>query len=521
MSTRPTPSGLLKVFDPLIAGIGRYERWLLAIVLGLAALRFARHARREFWFDEIFTFYIARLGHIDQILRAVPPDGNPPLYYLLSGLCLSLMGESELAMRLPSFAGFTFAMFGVYLFVRRRCSAVPAFFALFVIGMAAIRQHAIDARPYSLVLAFTMLALLCWQIAAERKSHRVAALFGIGMGIAGAIASHHFGIFQVGIPLAAGEVWHLFRGRRLDLPLFAAAAAGASMLFLTVPFALRTNELLLSHIRASTAFYQQPRFEHLGSYDMMIDLRLVAIFAVLMLALPRKAAAEPPTATAIPGHEIAAAITMALLVPVMMAVTWLTTNYFLYRYAIGASLGVAILMGYAAAAFGRETRRGHVAALLGMAGLVVIIGATDLAHRLHRQDASGPRANRDLLDAAPAGQPIVVDSVLTYLPMWWYAAPTLQARLRYLTDISHAVRAPDPLGELTLVGERRFIPNKIDDYGDFIAENRTFLMLCRITEAGACNDRTAWVRKRLLAEGYHFSPIVESKDQILFQVSRE
>ena len=349
MSLRPAPGGRLKAFDPIIAAIGRHERWLLAIVLAFAALRFVRYAQRNFWFDEIFTFYISRLGNIDQILEAVPPDGNPPLYYLLASLCLRLMGESELAMRLPSIAGFSFAMLGVYVFVRRRCSAVPAFFALFVLGTAAVKQHAGDARPYALVLGFTMLALLCWQIAAERRSHRIAALVGLTAGIAGAIASHHFGIFQVGIPLMAGELWRLFTRRRADLPVYAAGAAGASMLLLTLPFAFRTNEVLLGHIRHSTVFYQQPALWHLGSYDMMIDLRLVTLFVLLALALAvalrKRAPTEATFSTAVPGHEMAAAVAMALLVPLMMAVAWLTTNYFMYRYAIGAALGTAILMG--------------------------------------------------------------------------------------------------------------------------------------------------------------------------------
>lgn len=528
MNPSPAPSRALKAVDFIVSRIGRYERWLLAAVLVFAALRFARHARRDFWFDEIFTFYISRLGNIDLILQAAPPDGNPPLYYLLASLCLRLLGESEWATRLPSFAGFTFSMFGVYVFVRRRCSALPALFALFVLGTAAVRQHGVDARPYALVLGFTMLALLCWQIAAERGSHRLAALVGMGVGIAGAIASHHFGVFQVGIPLAAGELWRLYRHRRLDLPLYAAGAAGASMLLLTVPFALRTQDLLLSHVRSSTVFYGQPGLSQVGSYHMMVDLRLAAIFIFLMLLLPRRAGpvtekASPPAAigSEIPGHELAAAMAMALLVPLMMAVTWLSTNYFLYRYAIGASLGVAILMGYAAAAFGRETRRGYVAALLRVVGLIAVVGATDLARRFQPPESSAPQASPKLLEAAPTDQPIVVDSVLTYLPMWWYSPPDLRARLRYLTDLSYAVRGPDPLGELTLVGERRFIPNKIDEYGPFLAENRAFLMLCKVTEAGACNDRTAWVKQRLVADGYRFLPIMESNDQVLFQVSRE
>lgn len=528
MSPTPAPSGAVSAVDLLISRIGRYERWLLAAVLVLAALRFVNYARRNFWFDEIFTFYISRLGNIYQILQAAPPDGNPPLYYLLASLCLRLIGESELAMRLPSIAGFTFAMFGVYAFVRRRCSALPAFFALFVLGTAAVKQHAGDARPYALVLGFTMLALLCWQIAAERQSHRIAALLGMAVGIAGAIASHHFGVFQVGVPLVAGELWRLFKRRRLDLPLYAAGAAGASMVLLTLPFAIRTHEQLLSHVKSSTVFYRRPALSQLGSYDMMVDLRLAAIFVVLILVLPRPAdpATEKAPVTAaigsgIPGHEMAAAMAMALLVPLMMAVAWLTTNYFMDRYAIGASLGIAILSGYAAAAFGRETRRGYVAALLSAAGLIAIVGATDLARRLHPPAAFAPQASPKLLASAPAGQPIVVDSVLTYLPMWWYSPPDLRSRLRYLTDISYAVRGADPLGELTLVGERRFIPNRIDDYGTFLAENRTFLMLCKVTAAGPCGDRTAWAKQRLVAEGYSFSPIIQSEDQILYQVSRE
>src|SRR5258708_38201390 len=115
-------------FQPAFAWVARHEKWLVAGVVLYSTIRNVRYAQREFVFDELFTFYISRLDSLHQIIEAVPADGNPPLYYFLAHLCLSLMGQTELATRTPAILAFAVTLFGTYLFVRRRSHAISALF---------------------------------------------------------------------------------------------------------------------------------------------------------------------------------------------------------------------------------------------------------------------------------------------------------------------------------------------------------------------------------------------------------
>src|SRR3989344_5518479 len=67
----------------------------LGIILRLVAL-FAR----DIWFDEAFTYQIAKLP-LKDLLRAILTDNNPPIYYLLIHFVLYL-GKSIFLLRTPS-----------------------------------------------------------------------------------------------------------------------------------------------------------------------------------------------------------------------------------------------------------------------------------------------------------------------------------------------------------------------------------------------------------------------------------
>jgi len=63
---------------------------------------------RPFWMDELFTFYIVTLpdwaGMMDLIQRG--PDQNPPLFYALTRLVVSVLSEGEWAFRLPAMTSY-------------------------------------------------------------------------------------------------------------------------------------------------------------------------------------------------------------------------------------------------------------------------------------------------------------------------------------------------------------------------------------------------------------------------------
>lgn len=507
-----------KALAEATARIARHDKWLALAIMACAAVWLVRSAPRPFWFDEMLTFHISRLPSVDQLLLAIPADGNPPMGYLLVRLSHRLAGHTELATRLPSIVAFVGALLASYLFVRRHCGAVPALLAMFTLATSGMAVYGGEARPYALLMGFTGLALVSWQAATEEDRPRLPALLGVAAGIAGAIASHHYGVFHVGIPLALGEAVRLIERRRLDLPLYGAGLVGLATLGLTFPFAQATNQVMLSYVRDSPSFWAKPGFASLDSYQAMASPWVLGIFVILFLAMRflfrnHETVVDGQGAGGPPAHEIAAAVGLALLVPAMIGITWMATGYYLPRYAISAAMGVAILVGFAAHRFARSPMQGAVAAVLCMAIVTATFVATRAVDRLARSTNGTQVPTRvSALDGAPTGLPIVVGSALAYLPTWWYAGPELRWRLHYLSDLEYAVRQSDFLPELSLVANQPYVPSKVDAYRAFLAAHAEFLLYC------VGDERLNWTKSRLKSEGRTLQLLYQHGDQSLFLV---
>lgn len=512
----------LKSLDRLRIWAERREKLLLAVIVVVALTQCIREMHRQFGFDELFTFYIARLESLGEILRAVPADGNPPLYYLLAHAFLQVIGAPELAVRLPSVAAFAVALLSVHTFVRRRCDAISALLATFALATAFIRFFGSEARPYALLLAFTALALVCWQAAAERRSARLPALAGMAAAIAGAIASHHYGVFHVGIPLALGEATRLIQRRRFDWPVYAAGIAGAAMLVFTLPLIQQTNHVFLDLVSQSSTFAFKPSLGDLGTYSHMVDRWFfVAFLMLLTLAWAVLPQAEKPQGPPVPAHEVAAAVGVALLLPILLAVTWVTTGYFKARYAIGTSIGVAILLGYAAYAAGRRGRQGAIAALLTMVMMATVWSGARIVRTVNGTASqfavmTGATAG-SVLATLPDDRPIVVGSPSVWMRTWWYAPPELRTRLHYLLDPSAAAHAGNPLGELSINANRTVVPSPLDSFDVFLRAHRSFLLYCQGMDL-ICEDEDDWIKRRLQAMGWSVRPLVSRRDETVFAI---
>lgn len=488
--------------------VDRYEElFLLAGLFAYAAAEWQRVGRR-FWFDELFTFHIARLPSLTEMLRAAPADGNPPLYYLLADLSMTLFRETEFAARLPALLAFLTALLATYLFVRRRSGGALALMAMLALAVSDVAGYGSEARPYTLLLAFTGITLVSWQRAAE--GHR-KALIGVALGIAGAIASHHYGIFHVGVPLMFGEMVRLVRRRRLDLWMYVACAAGFSVLVFTAPLARESRRVMGDHVLESTVFWAKPSFQSFHSYGNMFVSWLPVVFAVLFLltmaSYRHRPASEDSRSEllAVPLHEISAVLGLALMLPVMLGVTWLLTGYFLDRYAIGTGMGLAMLVGLAPLIL-RLNRRQAAA----IASVCAVLLTVQLAERF----AESPLDEGEtLLDAATGKEPIVVASALLYAREWWYAPSRLRERLHYLADVDYAVQQPDFLPEVSLVADQPFVPSKVDDYQQFLDNNRSFLLY------SMGNPNVEWVKERLEKEGWQLNLIERRGAETLYRVA--
>lgn len=105
---------------------------LLSLLIGFT-IRVWLIFQSDFWFDEAFTYHVAKLP-LPELLPAVLSDNNPPLYYLLIHLLLKV-SRHEVLLRLPSLIlniGAGFFLYKLLRQVTNRQTAVIAVSLFFV-----------------------------------------------------------------------------------------------------------------------------------------------------------------------------------------------------------------------------------------------------------------------------------------------------------------------------------------------------------------------------------------------------
>jgi 4-amino-4-deoxy-L-arabinose transferase-like glycosyltransferase len=508
------------VGDSLTRSIIQHERLYLVAALAVFVLAALYNAcTTPLWFDEFFTFFLSRFSSIRQLLKAIPADGQPPLQYVLTRLSWSTLGVSQLTIRLPEIMAYVALGLLTYYIVRRHGTAVQALFALaLVMGCWANAYLAHTARPYELVLAFAALVYACWQKATSRQEKRLLPLCGITVGIAGAVLSHHFGVVFVGLLLGAGEATRLFQRRRVDRGIMLASVLGLMTLIITAPLARESHIQLGVPVLRSRNFWHSPSAADLLCYRVMVPPILVCL--VVLLALLRRSARQRPhnIQSSVPAYEWAGVAALCLTVPVQLMVAAVATNSFVYRYAISASLGIALLAGWGLPHV--RVLRVNAKSVLSLATLgfllfVVSCVALEQAYFPAWRPGLRKKVVPQILADAPGNLPVVVANGLEYPSIWWYSPPLLRKRLVYLSDIRYAETQPYLLTDLSLVGDKNYMPMHTVDYGVFVGDHARFLLLC------TGNTKRNWNLERFYKSGMHLQLIAKSGRSELYRVDQD
>jgi len=158
----------------------RHRQLLLVIIVLAALLRFAALGSKSLWLDEAFSVNRARLTQA-QIWSGKFDPVHPPLYYSVLHAWIGLVGASETAVRLLSAVSSTISLVVFYLLGRQLFGKDVALVAISLLAFAPLDiWYAQEARMYAFV---TLTGLL------------------ISLGL---VWRHWFGVFLVGIALAAG-----------------------------------------------------------------------------------------------------------------------------------------------------------------------------------------------------------------------------------------------------------------------------------------------------------------------------
>ena len=152
--------------------------------------------------DELGTLWTVESGLPEAIERSVAFHGQSPLYYLIAWALVSVFGESEIVLRLPSLLSIAGAAWLVYrtgeMLLGPRAGAYSAI--AFWLAFMSLRSTG-DARPYGLGLFFAALALYGF-VKASTKGRGWGRVWFVAGGV-GLIASHYLlALMLLGIGLA-------------------------------------------------------------------------------------------------------------------------------------------------------------------------------------------------------------------------------------------------------------------------------------------------------------------------------
>ncbi|MBI4058001.1 glycosyltransferase family 39 protein [Candidatus Microgenomates bacterium] len=173
--------------------------FLVGVILRVFALRW-----HDFWFDEAFTYHIARLP-LPLLIQGVLSDNNPPLYYILIHFVLKL-NSNEITLRLPSLIFNLTTLILLYVTLRNYSTQKTALIAASLFSFSPLALYlATEARLHSLAMLIVMILTTLF-LAFKKKPTTTTLLTFIVVSIVGLYT--HYYILLLFIPLTALVVFY-------------------------------------------------------------------------------------------------------------------------------------------------------------------------------------------------------------------------------------------------------------------------------------------------------------------------
>jgi len=209
---------------------------LVLAMLGGALLRLHGLDAQSLWSDELSSWQQShQVSLADVIERGVRPTPYPPGYPVLLYAVERFVGESEIALRLPSAIAGILTIAAIFALAARLYSRREA--AIAAILLACSYQpvyYSQEARAYSLLLLFAVLSSDFWfRVQARLEAGEAVPLptqLGYVACASGALYLHHFGLLLVAVQLATLCALHAMRPRALARASGLALAVAATYL---------------------------------------------------------------------------------------------------------------------------------------------------------------------------------------------------------------------------------------------------------------------------------------------------
>ena len=320
-----------------------------ALLLVFAVWAWSASRGTRLVFDELLEIAAATAPTRGQVLASLAEgvDFNPPLSHFAIRYSMALLGNTEVAARLPAFLGFATMLICLYAFLSRELGRSYGVLAMLVILCSPVRLYAVQARPYGLVLGLTGLILVLYRLAA-RQSKRSFALLGIAFCAAALAATHYYAVLVVAVLLGA-EGFRTYERKRLDWAVLLGCTAPPIAVLWLLHDAIRRQRLQLTHYFSRGNLLS---FDH--GYDFLAVDPLVYCLALALLAGVLGllwASGKPPATIRVLMKprlsDIAFAMGLLLLPIIGACVTQFITHAYVPRYFLPAAVGFVVCLCYA------------------------------------------------------------------------------------------------------------------------------------------------------------------------------
>ncbi len=505
--------GQIDSFTERISGVIEARRVLLLVFFCILylAIVFSLTSRRVFWNDELFTLHFSQLNSWQDLWHALSTgaDQIPPTFILITKLFTSVLGANHISLRLPETIGFLVMLLCLYRIVSSRTSALYGFIAMCFPLVTAAFSYSYEARPYGLLLGFSGLAFLSWQLVAER-TNRKAWLACLSVSLAGSWMSHYYGLLVL-VPLVLGEVARSGSIRRIDVPVWVAFILSMIPILFFLP-------LLQGSLSYVSTFWGKTSWDQIFVFYNILFESSAIPFAFICLVSPfligSRPIAETVSIRSFRAYELVAAAGFAAMPIIAVVITKIFVGAFSERYAISAVLGFSILVSFAMYQFALPKSIVILSLLCLLVGFSV---KSILDFEKWDQERESMKQQFQFLSArADKNTPIVFAQSI--LRLHYYGPKELASRVYYLADPKESTRY---LGHDTMdrgfLDLRPWFPlRNVQPYDLFIKANSRFYIYHLNWQE---EWKWTWIFYTLLADHKRIEMIAREGDQFLFLVT--
>jgi hypothetical protein len=473
-------------------------------------------AGKSLWYDELLTLTVSSQGAWHGILSALrgPLDGQPPLFYKIELIASSLIGNQEIALRLPSIFALPCTITCVFIYAKRHMGEIVAIVcAVFFLMTNVFQYYAMEARPYSMVLACIAFALVCYQ---RVPSPLWTVLLAISLALAESL--QYIAVLAI-VPLGLAEAVRVLGTRRFRWAVWAALVFGTLPLFLFWKLLALTRAYYGAHFYfAQFPISVIPRTY--GEY-FLTDGRFGAAVAAVAIAGVLGTAFGIPVAKNEDSNEDPAERVLLCAFVGLPFIGYVFTRFthsgMTGRYILSTVIGVTLALGYM---LSRTTLRA-------VALFAVFVLSAVAVHELHfwrfmlsdihDVGSRGGEVKRIIEGAGRKELPVVVPDGGNLLWIVHYAFPTSADRLLYLTqDYSQGQKQWEDTVDKGLRVYATFEPLRVSSFLQFASANEEFLFYTEDQNVGK-----DWLTMRLIREGWSVQTVAADGVHGLYLATRK